>query len=165
MTPMRLLPTLVMVALLGPSAAAAVEFVRIASWNIEHLGRRTPGQRPIAFAEHLTLAGPDVIVLQEIYDSDEESGARTNDTLDTMFAMLNERDDHDWDCELFPMNNPNSTQQLTGVAWNKERVSLVGEAMQIEVEDHPAQCERYVHLRRSSLPVRPRVRAEGPTQQ
>jgi hypothetical protein len=46
------------------------ELVKIGSWNIEHLGQRSPAQNPKALAQLLFLGSPDVIALQEIYDTE-----------------------------------------------------------------------------------------------
>ncbi len=116
-----------------------VNFVKIASWNIEHLGKRTPGQRPIGLAEHIELIGADVIALQEIYDTDGDDSTKTNESLDTAFGILNNREDRNWKYELFPKNPRSSARgrlrQLTGIAWNTKRIEKVGSTFRIEIED------------------------------
>jgi hypothetical protein len=74
----------------------AVDYIRLGAWNIEHFGGRTPGQRPIAIAEHIFMASPDILVLEEIYDNDEEDDTRTNEELTTVCELLNQNDMHDW---------------------------------------------------------------------
>ena len=95
--------TAVLVVALGSGFVQAADFFKIATFNIEHLGSRTPGQQPIAIAEHIDLSGADVLALQEIDVNDsipddattplDES--RRNEQLDTAFGILNQEGDTD----------------------------------------------------------------------
>lgn len=116
--------------------AHAEGHIKIASWNIEHLGKREPKQEPKAIAEYLMLAGADVLALQEIYDTDDNVATRTNEQLDKTFALLNEQG-HQWEYVLFANKKATDTSQLCGVAWNKKKVNKVGEPLRIEVKDDP----------------------------
>jgi len=113
----------------------AVDYIRLAAINIEHLGSRTPGQRPIAIAEHFLLASPDIIVLEEISDNDEEDGTRTNEELTSAFKIINEDGQQEWKYELFANKHANDKTQLCGVAWNAKRISKIGDTLRIDVHD------------------------------
>lgn len=126
-----LIPLVLLAALCQPLWAQ--EYVRIGSWNIEHLGSRQYGQHPLALAQHILLAGVDVLALQEIYDTDGDASARTNERLDEVVEVINRHDGQDWTYILFPKRDPHETHQLVGVAWNRERVQLRDE-MKIPVE-------------------------------
>lgn len=110
------------------------DFVTVGFWNIEHLGKRTPGQRPIAIAEYIAASGVDVLGLCEIHDT-VAGDERRNNTLDTAFAILNEEPDVEWKYELFPKRAPNDPKQLCGIAWNEKQVSRVGETYRIPLSD------------------------------
>lgn len=130
----------VAVVALGPALAQAADFFKIATFNIERLGSRTPGQQPIAIAEHIDLSGADVLALQEIDVNDtipddamtpfDES--RRNEQLDTVFGILNQEGDTDWKYELFPNRTPNMSQ-LCGVAWNAKRITREDPAFAIPI--------------------------------
>ena len=117
------------------------DFFRIASFNIEHLGSRTPGQQPIAIAEHFDLSGAVVIALQEINVSETEPDdpatpydeSRRNDSLNTAFAILNQEGDTEWKYELFPNRSPGDTTQLCGVAWGAKVITRDSAAFAIPV--------------------------------
>lgn len=117
--------------------AWASDHIVLGSWNIEHLGSRR-GQPPKALAEHIDLAGVDVLVLQEIDDTDGVEATHTSSKLDAAFAELDPRPGHDWAYRLFPRRNPANTSQLTGVAWNRERVVFEAEfRIPVEAKDAP----------------------------
>jgi len=124
-----------------PASVFAADFFRIASFNVEHLGSRTPGQRPIAIAEHIDLSGANAIALQEIYVTNEISDnastpfdeSRRSTELDTAFAILNQEGDTDWKYELFPNRNPNDKSQLCGIAWNAKVVERKEAAFPINI--------------------------------
>jgi predicted extracellular nuclease len=117
----------VVLLLAASQGAFADDYVRIGSWNIEHLGKRAFGQHPKALAEHIELAAVDVLALQEIYDTDENDATRTNERLDAVFALINEHEGQDWAYTLLPKRQKDETYQLVGVAWNRHKVSKVGE--------------------------------------
>ena len=112
------------------STVIGADFFRIASFNIERCGSRTPGQRPIAIAEHIDLSGASVIALQEIDVTDTETDdpntpfneTKRNATLDTAFSILDAEGDTDWKYELFPNRNSGDSTQLCGVAWDAKLI-------------------------------------------
>lgn len=118
------------------STARAQGHVKVGAWNIENLGERQIGQDAPALAEHLRLAGVDVLALEEIHDTDA-GNARRNGKLDQVFALLNQQPGQDWDYVLFANRDQTDTSQLCGVAWNRERVTRVGEPFRIPVVDTP----------------------------
>jgi endonuclease/exonuclease/phosphatase family metal-dependent hydrolase len=107
-----------------PSPALSQDWIRIGSWNIQNLGERPWGQRPKAIAEHLHLAGLDLLALQEIHATEGDRLQRTNATLDRVLALLSRRDGQDWTYRLFPKADAADPRQLTGVAWNRIRMKL-----------------------------------------
>lgn len=141
--------------LLFASAVYADEYVKIGAWNIEHLGARDFGQHPKALAEHVQLAGVDVLALEEIYDTDNNAATRTNSKLDEMFALLNQQTGHNWEYVLFANKDQTDKSQLCGVAWNKARVSKVGNPFRIPVVDDPNDdfetWDRHPHAVKFSL--------------
>ncbi len=112
----------------------AEEYVRIGSWNIQNLGDRDWGQHPKALAEHVHLAGVDVIALQEIHDTDGSETSLSNEKLGEAFALLNELEGQDWTYVLFPKRNVGDTTQHTGISWNRKKVNLSGEPFRIPVD-------------------------------
>lgn len=122
------------VAGLLPGALGADELLKIASWNIQNLGERDWGQHPAALAEQLALAGADVLALQEIHDTDGDPATRTSRELDALFERLNADPGQDWTYVLFPKANPRHRHQHTGLAWNRERVTRVGEPFAVPID-------------------------------
>jgi endonuclease/exonuclease/phosphatase family metal-dependent hydrolase len=116
-------------------ALPAADYVIVGARNIEHHGHRAAGQRPIALAEHITLAGVDVLALQEIHDTDEDESTFTNSALDSVLPLLNEGGTADWAYVLFPKRSRESTSQLTGIMWNKKRVQSKGDSFRLAMED------------------------------
>ncbi len=114
--------------------AAAKDYIKIGSWNIENLGQRRWGQNRFAIAEYLQLADLDVLALQEIHDTDGEGAPYRNKKLDQVVTLMNERDGQDWKYELFPKRDADTTFQLCGVAWNSARVIKVGAAHRIPLD-------------------------------
>ena len=119
------------------SAARAQGHVKVGAWNIENLGEREFGQSTPALAEHLRLAGVDLLALEEIHDTDGNNATRRNGKLDQVFATLNQQPGQDWDYVLFANRNQADTTQLCGVAWNRARVTRVGDPFRIPVVDTP----------------------------
>jgi len=115
---------LLMPLLSASPTGAARQWIRIGSWNIQNLGVRPWGQHPKAVAEHLLLAGVDLIALQEIHDTDGDASRRSNAVLDEALALINRQECHDWTYRLFPKTDPSDTRQLTGVAWNRRVLTL-----------------------------------------
>lgn len=112
-------------------AAAQAEKVRVGTWNIEHLGfpgsRFEPNQgvpqKAADLAAHIKAAGVHVLALQEIGVT--AGPGRRSKELDDTFALLNAGGD-DWEYELTPNRDVGDTTQVTGVAWNRKKVSRVG---------------------------------------
>lgn len=106
--------------------------VVLGSWNIEHLGDRKEGQAPTDLAAMLRIASLDVLALQEIHDTDP-GPAMVNDKLDATFAKLKEDGAGSWSYVLHPEREGVTRNQHVGVAWNADRVRLVGEPFRIAV--------------------------------
>jgi endonuclease/exonuclease/phosphatase family metal-dependent hydrolase len=140
MSPFRYL-ALALVFLATPALAA--DYIILGAWNIEHLGQRTPGQAPIALAEHITLAGVDVLALEEIHDTDDDPSTYTNHVLDTVVLLLNEGGAAKWDYKLFPKKREGDTSQLTGVMWNKKRVQAEGEPFRLPMHQPDVDGEMH----------------------
>lgn len=127
--------TVIVLSLVGACATAlGDEYLKLGAWNIENLGDRTVGQFPAALAEHVLLSSVDVLALEEIWDNDSDETRRTNTKLDDVFRRVNEDAGHDWAYLLFPKRDPLDTRQHTSVAWNRQRVTLVGEPYKVPVE-------------------------------
>jgi endonuclease/exonuclease/phosphatase family metal-dependent hydrolase len=120
-----------------------MSFLQIASWNIEHLSghpRAERRQSAYALADHIEMAGVDLIVLQEIYltDLDEvirlfenqpeiESRAHTsrrNSDLDIVCYLLEEHLDVKWKYVVIPNRSEGDKSQLCAVLWNTERLKI-----------------------------------------
>jgi predicted extracellular nuclease len=121
--------------LCGPGAwLSADEYVKVGAWNIQNLGDRMWGQHPAAFAEHVLMAGVDILALEEIWDNDGADDRITNTKLDETFARVNEEPGHDWTYRLFPKRDESDLMQHLGVAWNRARLELVGEPLRLVVD-------------------------------
>lgn len=118
-----------------PVPGEAADFVKIGFWNIEHLGKRTPGQQPIAIAEYIDGSGIEVLGLCEIHVTDEAQNRLSNEVLDTAFAILNQEPACDWKYELFRKSGSGKTAQLCGIAWNAAHITKDGESFEIPVSD------------------------------
>lgn len=120
-----------------------MSFLQIASWNIEHLGgsaRADRRQSSYALAEHIEMAGIDLIALQEIYITpyDEEvrlsedqpviesraESARRNSDLDIVCYLLEEHLDDPWAYLIVPNRHSGDKSQLCAVMWNKARLTF-----------------------------------------
>jgi endonuclease/exonuclease/phosphatase family metal-dependent hydrolase len=120
-----------------------MSFLQIASWNIEHLSGQPRAQRKqsaFALADHIEMAGIDIIVLQEVYvtQSDEEvrlapnqpviasraKHDRRNSDLDMVCYLLEEHLDHPWSYQIIPNRQAGDKSQLCAVMWNTKSVSL-----------------------------------------
>ena len=127
----------------------AADSIRVGSWNIKTLGspdsRDYPQRRPshgkgverdpADLAETINGLDVDVLALQEIDDNDGDFSTRTNSILDATFEMLNEGGEADWHYELFAGPSRNDKTQLTGMAWDANRVDLVTRRLRIPVAD------------------------------
>lgn len=122
-----------------------MSFIQVGSWNIEHLSgasREEKRQSAFALADHIEMAGIDVIALQEIYvtDSDEEvrlldgqpaiesraTGERRNADLDRVCYLLEEHLGTKWNYLILPNRNEGDKSQLCCVLWNATRLSQTG---------------------------------------
>lgn len=120
-----------------------MSFLQVASWNIEHLSGNPRAQRrqsAYALADHIEMAGIDLIALQEVYvtPSDEEvrlfenqpvidSRAHSelrNSDLDIVCYLLEEHLDVAWKYIILPNRQAGDKSQLCAVMWNTKRVSL-----------------------------------------
>ena len=120
-----------------------MSFLQIASWNIEHLSghpRAERRQSAYALADHIEMAGIDLIALQEVYvtASDEEirlfdnqpvvqsraHSERRNSDLDVVCYLLEEHLDVPWKYMILPNRHSGDKSQLCAVMWNTQRLSL-----------------------------------------
>jgi endonuclease/exonuclease/phosphatase family metal-dependent hydrolase len=120
-----------------------MSFLQFGSWNIEHLSgqpREAKKQSAYALADHIEMAGIDLIVLQEIYVTalDEEvrlfenqpvieSRAfteRRNSDLDIVCFLLEEHLDIPWKYIIIPNRQSGDKSQLCAVLWNTQRLTI-----------------------------------------
>lgn len=120
-----------------------MSFLQIASWNIEHLSgssRANRRQSVYALADHIEMAGVDLVVLQEIYvtPEDEEvrlfdnwpvietraSSQRRNADLDAVCYLLEEHLDNPWKYVILPNRSAGDRSQLCAAMWNTSRLEL-----------------------------------------
>lgn len=120
-----------------------MSFLQIASWNIEHLSgssRANRRQSVYALADHIEMAGVDLIVLQEIYVTPEDEelrllenhpvieprtrSQRRNSDLDAVCYLLEEHLDSPWEYVILPNRNPADDSQLCAAMWNTSRLTL-----------------------------------------
>jgi len=118
-------------------------FLQIASWNIEHLSGQPRAQRKqsaYALADHIEMAGIDLIALQEVYltPSDEivrlsenqpeipsrAKSERRNSDLDIVCYLLEEHLDIKWEYTILGNRSSGDRSQLCAVLWNTERLTL-----------------------------------------
>lgn len=121
-----------------------MSFLQIASWNIEHLGgdkRKDKAQSAFALADHIEMAGVDIIALQELYttpvgdevilwpDSTKPVKVKNSATtdrrsadLDRVCHLLHEHLGQTWRYLILPNRDETDTEQLCGVMWNENRV-------------------------------------------
>ena len=119
-----------------------MSFIQVASWNIEHLSgasREDKRQSVYALADHIEMAGVDVIALQEVYvtPSDEEvrlfenqpiiqsraTSERRNSDLDQVCFLLEEHIEDRWEYLILPNRQSGDKSQLCAVMWNTERLA------------------------------------------
>ena len=120
-----------------------MSFLQIASWNIEHLSgssRANRRQSVYALADHIEMAGVDLIVLQEIYVTPEDEevrlfdnqpvietrahSERRNADLDAVCYLLEEHLDKPWKYVILPNRNAGDQSQLCAAMWNTSRLEL-----------------------------------------
>jgi hypothetical protein len=120
-----------------------MSFLQVASWNIEHLSgqpRAARRQSAYALADHIEMAGLDLMALQEIYvtPSDEEvrlfddqpvvasraHGSLRNSDLDVVCYLLEEHLDVPWKYVILPNRAAGDRSQLCAAMWNTKRLTL-----------------------------------------
>lgn len=122
-----------------------MSFLQIASWNIEHLSgqpRARRRQSAYALADHIEMAGIDLLVMQEVYVTPDEeevrlaenqpviatrkNSTRRNSDLDIVCYLLEEHLDVAWKYEIIPNRASGDKSQLCAVMWNTGRMALNG---------------------------------------
>lgn len=120
-----------------------MSFLQVASWNIEHLSgasRANRRQSVYALADHIEMAGIDLIALQEIYLTPEDEELRLferwpiigshavsekrNSDLDAVCYLLEEHLDDPWAYVILPNKNAGDRSQLCAAMWNTRRLQL-----------------------------------------
>ncbi len=105
----------------------SARYLQVASWNIEHFGKDDNNdENQYAIAEHVELAGVDILALQEIYvtniDDFRNGSEGRNEHLDGTLKLLLEHTGQEWKYELFRNRTESDTSQLCGILWNASRV-------------------------------------------
>ena len=142
-------------------------FLQIGSWNIEHLSGQSRADRKqsaYALADHIEMAGIDMLVLQEIYLTPEDDevrlfdhhppipshahSERRNADLDIVCYLLEEHLDVPWSYVILPNRSAGDRSQLCAVLWNATRVSLSGiHALDVRhADDGDALWDRTPHV-------------------
>ncbi|WP_299410543.1 hypothetical protein [uncultured Roseobacter sp.] len=120
-----------------------MSFLQIASWNIEHLSghqREQRRQSAFALADHIEMAGIDILVLQEVYVTPKEeevrlvegsppipskaTSDRRNGDLDVVCYLLEEHLGNEWQYQIIPNRTSGDKSQLCAVMWDATRVKL-----------------------------------------
>jgi endonuclease/exonuclease/phosphatase family metal-dependent hydrolase len=137
--------TLIAVLAICTQAALAQDWIRVASWNVDQLGREGEHSSPKALAEYISIAGADVLAFQEIYDNDGVTDTKTNAQLSEAFEIVNQRPGNAWEYEMLRNRREGDTNQLVVISWNKERVSKEGVARRISIDRTGSEWERHPH--------------------
>jgi endonuclease/exonuclease/phosphatase family metal-dependent hydrolase len=104
-----------------------MSFLQIGSWNIEHLSnRRENPQSAYALADHIEMAGIEILALQEVYVTHNEGSERRNAELDLVCELLHEHLGREWKYEVFRNRQQGDRSQLCALMWDKTRVSKSG---------------------------------------
>jgi hypothetical protein len=120
-----------------------MSFLQVASWNIEHLSgqpRAARRQSAYALADHIEMAGIDLLALQEVYltPSDEDvrlfddqpviesraHSTRRNSDLDIVCYLLEEHMDAPWRYVILPNRQAGDRSQLCAAMWDTKRLTL-----------------------------------------
>jgi endonuclease/exonuclease/phosphatase family metal-dependent hydrolase len=112
-----------------------MSFLQIASWNIEHLSgasRLDAPQTAYALAEHIEMAGIDIIAMQEIYVTSPAGEERRNDILDRVCELLAEHLHAQWDYVILPNRSEGDRSQLCAILWNTTRAQK-GDVLKLDV--------------------------------
>lgn len=144
-----------------------MSFLQVASWNIEHLSgssRADRRQSVYALADHIEMAGVDLIVLQEIYLTPEgeevrllenqpviasrAETTRRNSDLDSVCYLLEEHLDKPWRYIILPNRDPDDRSQLCAAMWNASRLALsnVQPLDVLHVDGNDSLWDRRPHL-------------------
>lgn len=99
-------------------------YLNLGSWNIEHFGKAGDenSENQYAIAQHIELAGVDILALQELYVTE---GDRQNSHLRAALDLVEEHTGNIWEYEIFRNRNAGDKSQLCGVAWNTSKVKKV----------------------------------------
>ena len=130
----------------GTVPARNPEILTIGAWNIEHLGnperRSQPSQdvlqRPEDLAQYLRDSGVDILALEEIGDNPNTEFDPDNPILAQTLHMLSRTRQRPWKYVLFPKKDE-APHQLTGIAWNSDRVRALDGPYRIPLNDRSAQ--------------------------
>lgn len=98
----------------------SISDLQIVGWNFEHLSGQPRAQRrqsAFALADHIEMAGIDIIALQRVYVTPASD-------LNLVCFLLDEHLDTPWKCEILPNVKPGDKSQLCAVLWNTKRLSL-----------------------------------------
>ncbi len=108
-------------------------YLNVGSWNIEHFGKAGDenDENQFAIAEHIELAGVDILALQELYVT--EGAGRQNSHLRAALDLVEEHTGNTWDYEIFRNRSAGDKSQLCGVAWNASKVEKT-KTFQVPVE-------------------------------
>ena len=134
------------------SCHAGPDNIRVGAWNIETLGtpknRDYPKKREShgfgvsrnapGLAAEIRKLDLDVLVVLEIDVSSRES-TRSNKLLDGTLRILNGASGHDWNYVLFPKYSYYERSQLTGIAWNRARISQLGTWHRVDLGERTSQ--------------------------
>src|SRR5687768_17363173 len=124
-------------------------FLQVASWNIEHLSgapRAERRQSAFALADHIEMAGVDLMALQEIYITPDDEEVRIgpgqppiasralspdparpawrNADLDVVCHLLEEHRQGEWRYHILPNRVAGDREQLCAAMWNNARLDL-----------------------------------------
>jgi predicted extracellular nuclease len=126
-----------------PAPAGAGTF-RVATWNIEWLGKPASrhskvAQTPDDIAGYVATSQADVVALNEV--TGDAADGTENATLRKATEALRGLTGSEWRHVLFPKENKAERDQLTGVLWNVGRAQLVGVPFRIPVRRPPGHDE------------------------
>ena len=139
-------PFILGTCLILAASTSFADWIRLGSWNIEHLGRmEDEATGPKAIAEYVHLSGLDILAMQEIYDNDGVGATKTNIQLNEAFEVLNQVAGHDWEYIMLPNKSSGDKSQLVAIAWNKDRVKKIGDELRISINRQGNEWDRHPH--------------------
>jgi predicted extracellular nuclease len=122
----------------GTSATTCHHLLPIGAWNLQWLGSAKAGHRkaqaPEDIASLLQFAAVDILAMEEVSATGQDAqGHARNDTLDAVFAQLNQAGAQ-WAYALFPKRDGARApqDQWTGLAWNAAAVTPVAGPVRLE---------------------------------